>query len=218
MTFNASMRLGKPKLITSPLSAVVADMTKLRSLPATVMTGLRFVGTPIWCVLILLGIVTNLYWIFGVMIFLCVTDGLDGLAARMFNGRTYGGARFDEITDKAWSVMTFGLLVGLFAYQQNIVATLICSIALVIFAARDYHVTRLRNVVNIPSSYLGKLKTTLQMVSALLLLFAAMSPENTNAFLLSVSGIILLCCALSICLMTWVNYYQAYRAQGKTNL
>ncbi len=198
--------------VSPPFSAMVADMLKLNALPATLMTGLRFVGTPIWCVLIFAGYVTNPYWAVAVIAFLCLTDGLDGLAARAFNGQTYGGARFDELTDKLWSIITFALLMGLFAFEQNLVAALICFIALTVFAARDYHVTDMRNLVTIPSSWLGKVKTTLQMLSALCLLFAVMLPDalSSQVFIGPV-GLLLLFIALGICIATWIDYYQTYK-------
>lgn len=202
--------LNKP--ITSPFSAVVADMVKLRSLPATIMTSLRFVGTPIWAVLIMLSYVTDPYLAVGIMAFLCVTDGLDGLAARLFNGRTHGGARFDEITDKVWSVVTFGLLVGLFGFQQNALATLASFVALIVFAGRDFHVSYMRGVVSLPSSWLGKVKTTLQMLSALMLLFVAMLPVTSfSTGLFGGIGFILLAGALAICIVSWLDYYHAYK-------
>ena len=99
-----------------------------------------------------------------------VTDWLDGYLARKLEQTTPLGAFLDPVADKLIVVSALILLV---AYHSNpwltLPALVIIGREIVISALREW-MAEMNDSVTVAVSYLGKVKTTLQMIAIVLLL------------------------------------------------
>ena len=98
------------------------------------------------------------------------TDWLDGYLARKLNQTTPFGAFIDPVADK---LIVVSALVILIAHHNSICRTLpslvIIGREIVISALREW-MAEMNSSVTIAVSYLGKIKTTLQMIAITILL------------------------------------------------
>ena len=104
-----------------------------------------------------------------IFIFAAVTDYLDGYLARLLKQETSFGAFLDPVADKAIVVASLVILV----YLRRTFwwgAIVIISREIAISALREW-MSQLGNVKNIAVAYIGKIKTTIQMLAIGLLLF-----------------------------------------------
>ena len=101
-----------------------------------------------------------------------VTDWLDGYLARKLNQSTTFGAFLDPVADKLIVVISLALLVESYAsFWITIPAIVIIGREIVISALREW-MAELGKRANIAVSYVGKLKTALQMLSILIMIVA----------------------------------------------
>ena len=119
-----------------------------------------------------------------------ITDILDGYLARRLNQSTPFGAFLDPVADK---VMVCAALVALSSHYQTLYMTIpalvIISREIVISALREW-MAELGNSTSVAVSYVGKLKTTFQMVAITVLLLNWESLE-TIGYALMVAAVIL---------------------------
>ena len=101
-----------------------------------------------------------------------VTDWLDGYLARKLNQSSTFGAFLDPVADKLIVAISLALLVESYAsFWITIPAVVIIGREIVISALREW-MAELGKRANIAVSYIGKLKTALQMLSILIMIVA----------------------------------------------
>lgn len=109
-----------------------------------------------------------------------ITDWFDGYLARKLNQTSALGAFLDPVADKLIVSVALVLLVEHFAtLWLTLPAVIIIGREIVISALREW-MAELGKRANVSVSYVGKVKTALQMVSIILLLAAEALPWLTN--------------------------------------
>ena len=108
-----------------------------------------------------------------------LTDWLDGYLARRLDQTTPFGAFLDPVADK---LIVVSALIVLVAYHSNAWLTLpalvIVGREIVISALREW-MAEMNDSVAVAVSYLGKIKTTLQMVAITLLLSQPVEADSS---------------------------------------
>ncbi|MDG1704853.1 MAG: CDP-diacylglycerol--glycerol-3-phosphate 3-phosphatidyltransferase [Pseudomonadales bacterium] len=116
------------------------------------------------------------------------TDWLDGYLARKLEQTTPLGAFLDPVADK---LIVVSALIVLVAYHSNAWLTLpalvIIGREIVISALREW-MAEMNDSVTVAVSYLGKVKTTLQMIATVLLLA---QPVGAATLLMQASYVLL---------------------------
>jgi len=134
-----------------------------------------------------------------------ITDWLDGYMARKLNQSTPFGAFLDPVADKLMVAIALALLIEHYeAWWFTIPATIIIGREIVISALREW-MAELGKRTSVAVSYVGKVKTTFQIISILVLLAAA--PERSGW--LVILGIISLYAAAVLTLWSMVVYIRA---------
>ena len=107
-----------------------------------------------------------------------VTDWLDGYLARRMKQTTPFGAFLDPVADK---LIVVSALIVLITYHHNawltIPSLIIVGREIVISALREW-MAEMNDSVAIAVSYLGKVKTTLQMIAITLLLIVPVESQS----------------------------------------
>jgi len=99
-----------------------------------------------------------------------ITDWLDGYVARKYNQSTKLGAFLDPVADKLMVVIALVLLLTLYPNMWFAVAAcVIIGREIVISALREW-MAELGQRASVAVSYIGKIKTTLQMTAIIILL------------------------------------------------
>ncbi|MDG5494516.1 CDP-alcohol phosphatidyltransferase family protein [Niveispirillum sp. BGYR6] len=141
------------------------------------ITGGRLLAVPVTVWLILSDHLTLAFWLFMLA---AVSDGLDGMIARLFRARSKLGAWLDPLADKA-------LLVGCFVAMATVGLVPLWLVALILL--RDITIilglavllVMLRERLSIQPLWVGKLNTALQLALAALILAvygARLAPEE----------------------------------------
>ncbi len=147
----------------------------------------------------------------GIFIIASLTDWLDGYLARKWKQTTLLGAFLDPVADKVLVATCLLLLVG--AKEINYItlpAIVIVGREIVISALREW-MAEWGKRASVAVGWLGKIKTTLQMIAIILLL--AFHPENTW---LGSLGVIMLYVAAMMTIWSMVVYIQiAYQEMIK---
>lgn len=132
-----------------------------------------------------------------------ITDWLDGYLARRWNQSTPFGAFLDPVADKLMVVVALALLIERYD-------TLVLTLPALVIIGREIVISALREWMAemgkrgmVAVSWVGKLKTTLQMVSLLILL--ALPPTHEFALL----GVAVLYTAATLTLWSMVQYLKA---------
>ena len=119
-----------------------------------------------------------------------ITDWLDGYLARRMNITSAFGRFLDPVADK---LMVAAALIVLVQWHPNI----IMAIAAIVIISREIAVSALRewmaelgNRTSVAVSYVGKLKTTFQMIAIIVLLLNWQALE-TIGYILMVAAVIL---------------------------
>jgi cardiolipin synthase (CMP-forming) len=145
---------------------------QLRSAP-NLLTLLRLIFIPF----VIIAVQQQKYmWALGIFIVAGITDGLDGLLARVFNQKTVLGQYLDPIADKLL-LSTMFLVLSLFhlirwpitvlVFSRDILILIVCS---VLYATGVMKVFR--------PSVLGKANTVAQIVTVPFALLAEVSPAR----------------------------------------
>jgi CDP-diacylglycerol---glycerol-3-phosphate 3-phosphatidyltransferase len=132
-----------------------------------------------------------------------ITDWLDGYLARRWNQSTPFGAFLDPVADKLMVVVALALLIERYD-------TLVLTLPALVIIGREIVISALREWMAemgkrgmVAVSWIGKLKTTLQMVSLLILL--ALPPTHEFALL----GVVVLYTAAILTLWSMIQYLKA---------
>lgn len=142
---------------------------QLRSAP-NLLTLLRLIFIPF----VVIAVQQHLYlWALGIFIVAGITDGLDGLLARVFNQKTVLGQYLDPIADKLL-LSTMFLVLSLFhlirwpitvlVFSRDILIVIVCSVLYATGAMRIFR-----------PSWLGKANTVAQIVTVPFALLAEVS-------------------------------------------
>lgn len=132
-----------------------------------------------------------------------ITDWLDGYLARRWNQSTPFGAFLDPVADKLMVAIALALLIERFdTWFLTLPALVIIGREIVISALREW-MAEMGKRASVAVSWIGKLKTTLQMVAILILI--AFPPGHTLAFL----GVVTLFVAAALTLWSMIQYLRA---------
>ncbi|MCK0769089.1 CDP-diacylglycerol--glycerol-3-phosphate 3-phosphatidyltransferase [Chromohalobacter canadensis] len=132
-----------------------------------------------------------------------MTDWLDGYLARRWNQSTPFGAFLDPVADKLMVAVALALLIERFdAVWLTLPGLVIIGREIVISALREW-MAEIGKRGSVAVSWIGKLKTTLQMVSLLLLL--GFAPGSMIANL----GVVLLYVSAALTLWSMFQYLRA---------
>ncbi|MBL1270732.1 MAG: CDP-diacylglycerol--glycerol-3-phosphate 3-phosphatidyltransferase [Halomonas sp.] len=132
-----------------------------------------------------------------------ITDWLDGYLARRWNQSTPFGAFLDPVADKLMVVVALALLIERYdTLLLTLPALVIIGREIVISALREW-MAEMGKRGMVAVSWIGKLKTTLQMVSLLILL--ALPPTHEFALL----GVVVLYTAAILTLWSMIQYLKA---------
>lgn len=136
--------------------------------------------------------------IFGVA---ALTDLFDGYLARKLDQSTALGAFLDPVADKLMVAVALGLLIERFhAWYFTIPALVIIGREIVISALREW-MAELGKRTSVAVSYIGKVKTTVQMIAILLFLF--IQPGNEHWFFVMVQVLAYVALYLAAVLTLW---------------
>lgn len=102
-----------------------------------------------------------------IFIIASLTDTLDGIIARKYNLITNFGKFMDPLADKMLVLTAFILLI--YTKEVNVVFVIIIVLREILISA--IRLIAVENGIVIQASKLGKIKTTLQMVAAIFILF-----------------------------------------------
>ena len=133
-----------------------------------------------------------------------ITDWLDGYVARKYNHSTAFGAFLDPVADKLMVAISLLLLVSIHHDSAWFVAAaaIIVGREIVISALREW-MAELGQRASVAVSFIGKIKTTLQMISILLLLM-----DRQEWYLMEI-GYLALAGAAALTLWSMVIYLRA---------
>lgn len=146
------------------------------------ITSLRILLIPV-LVIVFYSPVDWRYWAAaGVFTLASITDWLDGYLARKLAQMTPFGAFLDPVADKLIIVVVIILLVESHASALlTIPALVIVGREIVVSALREW-MAEIGTGTSMAVSFLGKLKTTVQMISLIILL--ASGPDITDPFVI----------------------------------
>ena len=142
----------------------------------------------------------------GLFLIAALTDFFDGFIARKFDQETDFGSLLDLMADKIlvssmliWFIFTFdNLLIFISAY-------LIILRELIISSLRVHFLSKAKSLELIKPNFLGKLKTTIQLIAIALILIA---PVFNNTYLVFAAIVLFLSALLS--LISLQNYYTSW--------
>lgn len=134
-----------------------------------------------------------------------ITDWLDGYLARRLGQSTPLGAFLDPVADKLMVAVALALLIERYdAWWFTLPATIIIGREIVISALREW-MAELGKRTSVAVSYLGKLKTTVQIIAIIGLLL--ISP--THQGVLYLTNLVLLYSAAALTLWSMLIYLHA---------
>ncbi|MBX2809928.1 MAG: CDP-diacylglycerol--glycerol-3-phosphate 3-phosphatidyltransferase [Cellvibrionaceae bacterium] len=140
-----------------------------------------------------------------IFVLAALTDWLDGWVARTYNQTTAFGAFLDPVADKLMVAVALVLLVEVHpAPLFAIPAAVIIGREIVISALREW-MAELGKRASVAVSMLGKIKTTVQMLAIILLLF----DNPASPTWLTSLGYIALYMAASLTLWSMIVYLRA---------
>ena len=169
-----------------------------------IVTGARIALIPIFAVVYVL--VDSMYWLAAVLFALAaMTDWLDGYLARRLNQTTPFGAFLDPVADKLIVVTALVLLIGSHAnLWLTIPGVIIIGREIVVSALREW-MSEVNRRGFVAVSWIGRLKTALQMFSIIVLL--ANPPLLERPWV--IVGYVLLYAAALMTLWSMVAYLRA---------
>lgn len=131
------------------------------------------------------------------------TDWLDGYLARKLNQTSPFGAFLDPVADKLMVAISLALLVESYAsWWITIPAIVIIGREIVISALREW-MAEVGQRASVAVSYIGKVKTALQMLAIMLMIVT--EPYTT----ISIAGIVALYLAAVLTLWSMYQYLRA---------
>lgn len=145
---------------------------------ATFFTFLRVLAIPVFIAIYYSSIPYNYLIASALFVAACVTDWLDGYLARKLDLCTRFGAFIDPVADKLLVTVTLVMLAANYTSPWFVVpAAIMVAREVLISALREWMAdNQQRNVVAV--AYIGKVKTTVQMLAIIVLL--AVDPEGNR--------------------------------------
>lgn len=138
-----------------------------------------------------------------VFVLASISDWLDGYLARKWNQLTPFGAFFDPVADKLLVAVALVLLVEAHAsIWLTVPAMVIMGREIVISALREW-MAELGKRTSVAVSYIGKVKTALQMIAIIVLLL------DEPGTLIAQLGLVLLYSAAALTLWSMIAYLRA---------
>jgi CDP-diacylglycerol---glycerol-3-phosphate 3-phosphatidyltransferase len=142
----------------------------------------------------------------GIFAFAAVTDWFDGYLARRLGQMTAFGAFLDPVADKLMVVIALVLLVERHdTLLFTLAACVIIGREIVISALREW-MAALGERTSVAVSYIGKVKTTFQMLAIIGLL--AIDPNTDESWMLALSYLMLYAAAV-LTLWSMIVYLKA---------
>lgn len=149
----------------------------------------------------------------------CITDWLDGYLARTLHLSTKLGAFLDPVADKVMVSIVLVLVVGEPQFQFislnsavyavpvaviTIPAAIIVSREIIVSALREW-MAEIGKRTSVAVSHLGKIKTTIQMIALVVLLYC----DPTTNVMIVITGYILLYVAAVLTIWSMMIYLKA---------
>jgi CDP-diacylglycerol--glycerol-3-phosphate 3-phosphatidyltransferase len=148
-----------------------------------------------------------------------ITDWLDGYLARRLKQSTKLGAFLDPVADKIIVCIAFVMIVGepqfqFISFRSSVISVPIAALTIpvAIIVSREIIVSALREWmaelgqrISVAVSYLGKVKTTIQMIALVVLLYC----DSTTPPLIIIAGYLLLYVAAVLTIWSMVIYLKA---------
>jgi CDP-diacylglycerol--glycerol-3-phosphate 3-phosphatidyltransferase len=164
------------------------------------LTLFRIFLVPLLVVVLLTEIPDKEYWGLGIFLLAALTDALDGIIARRTKTITTTGAMLDPIADKLLMSAAFISLVEL----QQAPAWMVTLIV-----GREFAVTALRLIalergIAISANWLGKAKTTAQIITVSILIFS-LNSDRWDAIALLALWITVVLTVASMVVYFWQN-------------
>jgi CDP-diacylglycerol--glycerol-3-phosphate 3-phosphatidyltransferase len=164
------------------------------------LTLFRIFLVPLLVVVLLTEVPDKEYWGLGIFLLAALTDALDGIIARRTKKVTTIGAMLDPIADKLLMSAAFISLVEL----QQVPAWMVTLIV-----GREFSVTALRmialeNGVAISANWLGKAKTTSQIITVSILIFS-LNSDRWHVIALTALWITVALTVASMVVYFWQN-------------
>lgn len=139
----------------------------------------------------------------SIFILAALTDFLDGYLARSLKQSTPFGAFLDPVVDKLIVVTALLMIVGeLHSFYVTIPATVIVGREILVSALREW-MAEVGKSANVAVSFIGKIKTVMQMLAVILLLLFS------SHDLFKITGITFLYVAASLTLISMLMYIKA---------
>ncbi|MYL23896.1 CDP-diacylglycerol--glycerol-3-phosphate 3-phosphatidyltransferase [Vreelandella massiliensis] len=168
-----------------------------------ILTLIRVAFIPLLVVLFYLPFSWSMPLAAGLFALASITDWLDGYLARRWNQSTPFGAFLDPVADKLMVAIALALLIERFdTWLLTLPALVIIGREIVISALREW-MAEMGKRGSVAVSWIGKLKTTLQMVAILILI--TFPPGHS----LSILGITTLFVAAALTLWSMIQYLKA---------
>lgn len=169
---------------------------------ANSFTFLRVLLIPVFILIYYSGLPWHHFIAAGIYVFACITDWLDGYLARKLNQCTAFGAFLDPVADKLLVTVSLVMLAANFSSPWFVIpASVMVGREILISALREWMATNnARDSVAV--AYVGKLKTTFQMIAIIILL--AVDPTGEDWFWMV--GFVLIYIAAGLTLWSMVTY------------
>ncbi|MAM72031.1 MAG: CDP-diacylglycerol--glycerol-3-phosphate 3-phosphatidyltransferase [Gammaproteobacteria bacterium] len=169
---------------------------------ATFFTILRVLAIPVFIVIYYSGIPGARLIASGIFILACLTDWLDGYLARKLDQCSKFGAFLDPVADKLLVTVSLVMLAANFTSPWFVApAAIMVAREILISALREW-MSAQQQRDKVAVGWIGKVKTTAQMLAIIILLAA--NPDSVN-FLL-ISGYILIYIAAVLTLWSMFSY------------
>lgn len=186
-------------------------MHKILNIP-NILTLLRIVAIPLMILAYYLPVSWNHLLATSLFVLASVTDWLDGYLARRLNQYSPFGAFLDPVADKLVVVAALVLVVADVSNHELSFNSMLFTITVLVIISREITVSALREWMaemgvrsKIAVSWIGKLKTTAQMLAVPFLLYR----ENIGSFHTFKVGEILLYAAAFLTIWSMLSYLKA---------
>ncbi len=175
---------------------------------ATQLTLFRIILIPLLIVVYYLPFEWRFLLSSAIFLVAAITDWADGYIARKYDQSTDFGAFLDPVADKLMVAVALVLLVEAHASPAfALPAMIIICREIVISALREW-MAELGKRASVAVSYVGKIKTTMQMIAIIVLL--AFDPNSVGWLRWAVElGYVLLCVAAALTLWSMFIYLRA---------
>lgn len=184
--------------------AVTVPRNRMWNVP-NVLTGFRILLIPVFVIVFYLPYDWSYFWAAFIFALAGITDWFDGYLARKLEQSTKFGAFLDPVADKLMVAVALVLLVEAHASPWlAIPAFVIISREITISALREW-MAELGKRASVAVSYIGKFKTTMQIVAITGLL--AKAPDFGDPIV--ITGYVLLYIATGLTLWSMIVYLKA---------